>query len=60
MRRWGVSAAAAHLTRWSYSQFLPVKNGGQAQKLPRMQVPPFLQQLRLCSAAGGAESKAPG
>lgn len=36
-----------HLMRWSYSQFLPVKNRGQAQKLPRIQVPPFLQQLRL-------------
>lgn len=36
--------------RWSYSQLRPVKNGGHAQKLPRMQVPPFLQQLRLCSA----------
>lgn len=44
----------SHLTRWSYSQFLPVKNGGHAQKLPRMQVPPFLQQLRLCSAAAAA------
>lgn len=42
--------------RWSYSQFLPVKNGGHAQKLPRMHVPPFLQQLRLCSATTKAKT----
>lgn len=36
-----------YLRRVSYSQLLPVKKGGQAQKLPRMHVPPFLQQLRL-------------
>lgn len=45
-----LEATVVYLMRWSYSQLRPVKNGGQAQKLPRMHVPPFLQQLRLCSA----------
>lgn len=27
------------------------------QKLPRMQVPPFLQQLRLCSAPAGSKGE---
>lgn len=38
------------LRRSSYSQLLPVKYFGQAQKLPKMHVPPFLQQVRLCLA----------
>lgn len=53
----GSIGGCSHLMRWSYSQFLPVKNGGHAQKLPRMQVPPFLQQLRLCSAATTAKTR---
>lgn len=36
--------------RSSYSQLRPVKYFGQAQKLPKMHVPPFLQQVRLCLA----------
>lgn len=42
--------SVSYLTRSSYSQLRPVKCFGQAQKLPRMQVPPFLQQFRLCVA----------
>lgn len=41
-----------YLTLSSYSQLRPVKCFGQAQKLPKMQVPPFLQQVRLCLATG--------
>ena len=38
----------SYLILLSYSQLRPVKYGGHAQKLPKMQVPPFLQQSRLC------------
>lgn len=40
-----------YLRRSSYSQLRPVKYLGQAQKLPKMHVPPFLQQVRLCLEA---------
>lgn len=36
-----------YLLRSSYSQLLPVKCFGHAQKLPRIHVPPFWQQLLL-------------
>lgn len=45
-----VNKASAYLTRSSYSQLRPLKCLGQAQKLPSMHLPPFLQQSRLCLA----------
>lgn len=42
---------------WLYSQLRPVKNGGHVQKVPRIQVPPFLQQLRLSSESAGEEEQ---